>query len=54
MPWPLPVRYVTIVADVVTQPGHRFDSNVMRTKTAPQCFQKRLKPVSAVSPVASV
>lgn len=43
-----------MVADVVTQPGHRLDASAMSTKTRPQCRHIRLNPVSAVSPVASV
>jgi hypothetical protein len=45
---------VSIVAELVAQPGHRFARYVIATKKMPQCFQCRLKPVSAVSPVASV
>ena len=38
----------------MTHPGHRFAKYTMTASTSPQCFQNRLNPVSAVSPVASV
>ena len=43
-----------MVAELVTQPGQRFAKSARMPNTRPQCRQKRLKPVSAVSPVASV
>ena len=49
-----PVTCVSSVAALVTHPGHAFAKQTQRAKTRPQCFPKRLKPVSAVSPVASV
>src|SRR5215217_6545468 len=49
-----PNRYVTIVAELVAQPGHRFAKYTRIANTRPQCRQNREKPVSAVSPVASV
>ncbi len=43
-----------MVAELVAQPGQRFAKYTMIAKTSPQWRQKREKPVSAVSPVASV
>jgi hypothetical protein len=41
-------------AELVAQPGHRFAKYVISAKNRPQCLPYRLKPVRAVSPVASV
>ena len=49
-----PHRYVTMVAELLAQPGHRFARTARTANTRPQCRQNRLNPVSAVSPVASV
>src|SRR3954452_11218913 len=43
-----------MLAELVAQPGQRFAKYVMIAKNRPQCFPYRLKPVNAVSPVASV
>ena len=45
---------MSIDAELVAQPGHMFAKYVMIAKNRPQCFPYRLKPVNAVSPVASV
>ena len=49
-----PTRNVSSVAELSAQPGHRFPKYTRTANTSPQCFHDRLKPVSAVSPVASV
>ncbi len=46
--------YVVSVAALIAHPGHRFAKYTMIDNTRPQCFQNRLNPVSAVSPVARV
>jgi hypothetical protein len=42
------------VAELVTHPGKRFGRMAPRMNTIPQGFQKRVKTVTAVSPVARV
>ena len=49
-----PNRKVASVAELSAHPGHRFAKYTITANTRPQCRQNRLKPVSAVSPVASV
>ena len=49
-----PVTKVRRVAEEVAHPGQALAKITSRAKTRPQCFHIRLKPVSAVSPVASV
>ena len=49
-----PKMYVAIVAALMAQPGHRFAKYTITANTSPQCFQNRLNPLNAVSPVASV
>ena len=49
-----PNRYDPSVAALIAHPGHRFAKYTRMANTRPQCFQNRLKPVTAVSPVASV
>ena len=43
-----------MVTPLVAQPGHMFGTIVNRQNSAPHGFQKRTKPATAVSPVASV
>ena len=42
------------MAPAVPQPGHTFGTIVKTQKRIPHGFQKRAKPATAVSPVASV
>ena len=51
---PPPIRNVRIVTPLVAHPGHMFGRIVNRQKSTPHGFQKRTKPATAVSPVASV
>ena len=51
---PPPIRKVRIVTPLVAQPGHMFGRIVKRQNSTPHGFQKRTKPETAVSPVASV
>ena len=53
-PSPHPKINVNIVAPLVAQPGQAFGSIAPRIKKIPQGIQKRVKPVTAVSPVARV
>jgi hypothetical protein len=43
-----------MVTPLVPQPGHMLGRIVKRQKITPHGFQKRTKPATAVSPVASV
>ena len=52
--FPPPIRNVRIVTPLVPQPGHMFGTIVNTQKMTPHGFQKRTKPETAVSPVASV
>ena len=49
-----PKRQISEVAALAAQPGKAFGRIAPRANTMPQGFQKRLKPVTAVSPVARV
>ncbi len=49
-----PKMYVASVAALIAQPGHRLAKYTRIANTSPQCRQNRLKPASAVCPVASV
>ena len=49
-----PVRKVSEVAALAAHPGKAFGKIAPSANTIPQGFQKRLKPVTAVSPVARV
>ena len=42
------------MAPAVPQPGHTFGTTAKTQKRMPHGFQKRAKPATAVSPVASV
>jgi hypothetical protein len=54
VPLPKPKAKVRIVAPLVATPGQAFGMIAHRHITIPQGFQKREKPVMAVSPVAKV
>jgi hypothetical protein len=49
-----PTRYVKMVAPAVPHPGHTLGTTAKMQKRIPHGFQKRAKPATAVSPVASV
>ena len=49
-----PIRYVSVVAPAVPQPGQMFGITAKKQNRMPQGFQERAKPAIAVSPVASV
>jgi hypothetical protein len=51
---PKPKSQVNNVAPLVAQPGKAFGKMAPSTKMMPHGFQKRVKPVTAVSPVARV
>ena len=51
---PPPIRNVSMVTPLVPHPGHMLGTIVKRQKSTPHGFQKRTKPETAVSPVASV
>lgn len=54
VPLPNPKAKVRIVAPLVATAGQAFGRIAHRHITGPQGFQKREKPVMAVSPVAKV
>ena len=54
VPSPQPVMNVSAVAALAAQPGKAFGKIAPSANTIPQGFQNRLKPVTAVSPVARV
>jgi hypothetical protein len=54
VPLPKPRAKVRIVAPLVATPGQAFGMIAHRHITIPHGFQKREKPVMAVSPVAKV
>ena len=45
---------LSVVVPPVAQPGHAHGTIVITMNSAPQGFQSRVNPVTAVSPVASV
>ncbi len=51
---PKPIAKVRIVAPLVATPGQAFGRMAQKQNTIPHGFQKREKPVMAVSPVARV
>ena len=51
---PPPTANVATVAAAVAQPGHTVARRAPIARTTPQPFHMRMKPPSAVSPVASV
>jgi hypothetical protein len=51
---PPPNRNVVIVAALVAQAGQTFGTIAHATINSPNGFHRRWKPVTAVSPVASV
>ena len=51
---PIPKTYVAAVAAPVAQPGQKFWQRAKTTNSHHHGFQNRVKPVIAVSPVASV